>query len=300
MSIWLKNLNPEQTEAVLHDRGPLLILAGAGSGKTTVLVSRTARLIADRLTAPERICVLTFTNKAANELKMRVSKVPGANAEKVWAGTFHGFGLRFLKEHWQEAGLPKKFGVIDGNDQQAIVKDLLRDHKALEKEAFKVETLMSLMAQLRLSGKKTLSLDGSIESTMAEVLTPKYTQRLRQLGVVDFEDLLLKPLRMMRENEELQKKLQGRYDFVPRAPTPHKCCWLTNSLNRIATLRWSETMTNRFMDGAALRSATFWTFRSATNNAKLYASSATTVRRLRFYPWPMPSLPPTKIVTPRF
>jgi superfamily I DNA/RNA helicase len=215
MSVWLESLNPEQRAAVSHSEGPLLILAGAGSGKTTVLVSRTGRLIAEKLTRPERICVLTFTNKAANELKVRVSKKLGADAENVWAGTFHGFGLRFLKEHWKEARLPAKFGVIDGSDTQAILKDLLRDHRALEKEAFKIENLMARVAQLRITGGKgENSHDDTIESAMAQVLAPKYTQRLKQLGVVDFEDLLLRPLKMMRESDEIKNKLQARYDFV--------------------------------------------------------------------------------------
>ena len=214
MSVWLEGLNPEQRSAVSHDHGPLLILAGAGSGKTTVLVSRTGRLISEKLTKPERICVLTFTNKAANELKVRVAKKIGAHAEKVWAGTFHGFGLRFLKEHWKEAGLPAKFGVIDGTDAHAIIKDLLRDHRALEKEAFKVENLMARIAQQRVTNGKADKLDESIESAMAEVLTPKYVRRLRQLGVVDFEDLLLRPQTMMRESDEIKNKMQNRFDFV--------------------------------------------------------------------------------------
>src|SRR4051794_35352017 len=108
LSYWLQNLNPEQRQAVSHDFGPLLILAGAGSGKTTVLVSRTGRLIAEGLTSPERICVLTFTNKAAHELKVRVAKKLGPRSENVWSGTFHGFGLQFLKEHWKEAELPQR------------------------------------------------------------------------------------------------------------------------------------------------------------------------------------------------
>ena len=213
MSFWLQSLNPEQQAAVSHNHGPLLILAGAGSGKTTVLVSRTGRLIDEHLTTPERICVLTFTNKAAHELKVRVAKKIGPSADQVWAGTFHGFGLRFLKEHWKEAKLPAKFGVIDGSDAQAIIKDLLRNHHALEKEAFKIENLMARMADLRVGGK-TNSHDDSIESAMAEMLTPKYVQRLRQLGVVDFEDLLLRPLTMMRESDVIKNKLQSRYDFL--------------------------------------------------------------------------------------
>lgn len=214
MSIWLEGLNPEQRSAVSHNEGPLLILAGAGSGKTTVLVSRTGRLISEKLTRPERICVLTFTNKAANELKVRVAKKIGPHAEKVWAGTFHGFGLRFLKEHWKEAKLPAKFGVIDSSDAQAIIKDLLRDHKALEKEAFKIENLMAKIATFRVTNGKGDAHDETIESAMAHVLAPKYVRRLRQLGVVDFEDLLLRPLTMMRESDEIKNKLQGRYDFL--------------------------------------------------------------------------------------
>lgn len=214
MSVWLSGLNPEQIAAVSHNQGPLLILAGAGSGKTTVLVSRTGRLISEKFAIPERICVLTFTNKAAHELKVRVAKKIGTHAEKVWAGTFHGFGLRFLKEHYREAGLPAKFGVIDSSDAQAIIKDLLRDHKDIEKDAFKVENLMARIAQFRISGGKSDSLDDSAESAMAQVLAPKYVRRLRQLGVVDFEDLLLRPLLMMRESDTLKNKLQNRYDFL--------------------------------------------------------------------------------------
>lgn len=214
MSFWLQNLNPEQCEAVLHDHGPLLILAGAGSGKTTVLVSRTGRLIHEGLTTPDRICVLTFTNKAANELKQRVAKKLGGKAEKVWAGTFHGFGLQFLKENWKEAGLPKKFGVIDGSDAQAVLKDLLREHKSYEKERFDLEALMNKIGKIRENHGKSSPLDETIESVMATVLAPKFHKRLRQLGVVDFEELLLRPLKMMNENPVLRQKMQAKYDFL--------------------------------------------------------------------------------------
>lgn len=213
MSFWLENLNPEQREAVSHNNGPLLILAGAGSGKTTVLVSRTGRLIDEGLTKPERICVLTFTNKAANELKHRVAKKIGKRAQKVWAGTFHGFGLQFLKENWKEAGLPKKFGVIDGNDALAILKELLREHKAYEKERFDVEKLMNKIGVLRAT-KRESSLDDTIESAMAVNLAPKFMKRMRHLGVVDFEDLLLRPLQMMNESSVIREKMQAKYDFV--------------------------------------------------------------------------------------
>lgn len=215
MSFWLENLNPEQRDAVSHDHGPLLILAGAGSGKTTVLVARTGRLISEKLTTADRICVLTFTNKAATELKHRVAKKLGEQAaKKVWAGTFHGFGLQFLKEHWKDADLPRKFGVIDGNDAQAIMKDLMRDHRAYEKERFAMEKLLAKVSILRANGFKEKALDDTIESVMAVVLAPKFARRLRQLGVVDFEDLLLRPLQMMKQQPSMREKMQNRYDFL--------------------------------------------------------------------------------------
>lgn len=213
MSFWLKGLNPEQQEAVSHSEGPLLILAGAGSGKTTVLVSRTGRLIHERLTSAERVCVLTFTNKAAQELKHRVAAKLGDSADEITAGTFHGFGLRFLKEHWQEAGLPQRFGVIDAGDSQGILKDLMREHHAYEKARLNLDVLANKILHIRQFGKDS-PLDRSIESAAAEVLAPKYMQRMRALGVVDFEELLLRPLRMMKESEALRKKIQTRYDFV--------------------------------------------------------------------------------------
>lgn len=210
---WLQNLNPEQAEAVLHDEGPLLILAGAGSGKTTVLVSRTGRLIAEKKTRPERICVLTFTNKAAIELKHRVARKLGDAAAKVWAGTFHGFGLQFLKEHWKEAGLPKKFGVIDSGDSVAILKDLARNIKAYEKAQLNMELLANKVAWIRQHGTDPV-LDGSAEAAASIIFSPKYEKRLRELGVVDFEELLLRPLKMMKKHPELKAKIQSRYDYV--------------------------------------------------------------------------------------
>ena len=213
MSYWLQNLNPEQQDAVSHNSGPLLILAGAGSGKTTVLVSRTGRLIAERHTSPERVCVLTFTNKAAQELKSRVAKKLGPSASQVLAGTFHGFGLQFLKEHWREAGLPKKFGVIDAGDSLAVLKDLMRDHHAYEKADLNLEALMAKILHFRQNGKDNF-FDDSIESAASLVLAPKFTKRLGHLGVVDFEELLLRPLKLMREEPKLHDKMRARFDFV--------------------------------------------------------------------------------------
>ncbi|MFN9068866.1 MAG: UvrD-helicase domain-containing protein, partial [Bdellovibrionales bacterium] len=122
-SYWTDGLNPEQIQAVLHDHGPLLILAGAGSGKTTVLVSRTGRLISEKVVPAQNMTVLTFTNKAARELKSRVGKKIGEQARQIWTGTFHGFGLQILKTFPKESGLDTHFGILDSSDSSSLVRE---------------------------------------------------------------------------------------------------------------------------------------------------------------------------------
>lgn len=200
---WLEGLNPEQIEAVLHTEGPLLILAGAGSGKTTVLVARTGRLLSEVGVRPESVSVLTFTNKAAKELKERVSLRIGKAAKDLWTGTFHSFGLVFLKQHYKLAGLPKSFGVIDGGDARSIVRDLLKDIKHTDKENFDPERLLQLIYMHREGGlSKNFENDPYFE--MAEMLAPRYVRRLETLGVVDFEALLLKPLEILMAHPEVK------------------------------------------------------------------------------------------------
>jgi DNA helicase-2/ATP-dependent DNA helicase PcrA len=213
LSKWLTGLNPEQQDAVSHNEGPLLILAGAGSGKTTVLVSRTGRLIAEGWTKPERICVLTFTNKAALELKHRVAKKLGPLAEKVWSGTFHGFGLQFLKEYYELSKLPKKFGVIDSGDAEAVLRDLMRSHKDYEKSDLNNNRILNLISEIRQSGRLSAH-DQTPEAAAATIMAPKFMKQLSQLGVVDFEDLLLRPLKLLQNHPELKAKIQNRFDFI--------------------------------------------------------------------------------------
>jgi DNA helicase-2/ATP-dependent DNA helicase PcrA len=122
-SQWLEGLNEEQRKAAAHVEGPLLILAGAGSGKTTVLVARTGYLLASGACKAENLAVLTFTNKAARELIERVRRKLGAKAKGLWTGTFHSFGLSLLREDPEKVRLPKKFGIVDASDAAGILKD---------------------------------------------------------------------------------------------------------------------------------------------------------------------------------
>ncbi len=213
MSQWLKGLNPEQIKAVEHNYGPLLILAGAGSGKTTVLVSRTGRMISERVAQAQDICVLTFTNKAAKELKHRVSAKVGQHAKGLWTGTFHSFGLQILRRFHKQASLSAHFGIVDQSDCNSILKELLKDVKNSTKDKFDTEKILS-MINLKRTGDQ-LPVDVLEEyHEMTDFLLPKFVKRLDVLGVVDFEGLLIKPMQLFREHSEVLEKVQNSFTQV--------------------------------------------------------------------------------------
>ncbi len=210
---WFKGLNPEQQKAVKHNFGPLLILAGAGSGKTTVLVSRTGRLISERVAQAQEICVLTFTNKAARELKHRVGAKLGSSGSGMWAGTFHSFGLQILRRFHKHAGLSPYFGIVDQSDCNAIVKDLIKDIKNSGKDKFDADKILNMINDRRTGMAPQMEAFDEYHE-MVEVLTPKFTKRLEHLGVVDFEGLLIKPITLFKENPEILEKVQGMFTQV--------------------------------------------------------------------------------------
>ncbi|MFN3455914.1 MAG: ATP-dependent helicase, partial [Pseudobdellovibrio sp.] len=213
MANWYEGLNPEQSMAVAHNYGPLLILAGAGSGKTTVLVSRTGRLVDEKIAKADSICVLTFTNKAAKELKHRVQHKVGNSAKGLWAGTFHSFGLQLLRKNHKLCGLPSQFGILDQSDSQAVLKELSKNIRNTTKDKFDFSKVLELVNLLR-AGRK-LPVDQLQEyHEMAEVLMPLYERELLKLGVVDFEGLLLEPLRLFKKNPEVLKTVQDRFQQI--------------------------------------------------------------------------------------
>lgn len=211
---WAKGLNPEQRLAVLHTRGPLLILAGAGSGKTTVLVSRTGHILENEKVKASEICVLTFTTKAARELKHRVAARIGSQAEGLMAGTFHSFGLNLLRKYHVKAGLPSGFGVIDQGDSTEIVKEFLSQTKNSAKDAFKADRLLSIINAWRAEGRREPRNESDEYEVMAQALLPKYLRRLESLGVEDFEGLLLKPLELMAKEDKIRHDVQSSFQFV--------------------------------------------------------------------------------------
>jgi superfamily I DNA/RNA helicase len=213
VSKWVAGLNPEQAEAALHNNGPLLILAGAGSGKTTVLVARAGRLIDEKIVEARRLCVLTFTNKAARELKTRVVAKLGGSAKGIFAGTFHSFGMQLLREHYKAARLPKDFGILDQSDAGSIVKELLKDFNCMGKKAFDADTILNTLGQFREQGRTEAKKDEEYEAAV-EWLLPRYLKRLEHLGMVDFDGLLLQPLELMNTNPEIRLAIQESYGQV--------------------------------------------------------------------------------------
>ncbi len=213
MADWTQGLNEEQKIAVEHDHGPLLILAGAGSGKTTVLVARAGRLLTEQICTAEQLCVLTFTNRAARELKSRVTAKLGSRATKIWAGTFHSFGLHLLRRFYKKAKLSEGFGILDASDAGAIVKEILRDFSYGGKTAYDAEKLLSLISTWRESNRTTAIGEDEYEIAV-EWLLPRYLKRLEMLGMVDFDSLILKPLELMKEFPEVKDMVHQQFQQI--------------------------------------------------------------------------------------
>lgn len=212
-SEWTAGLNEEQALAVSHTYGPLLILAGAGSGKTTVLVARAGRLLAEHVVQPDQLCVLTFTNKAARELKHRVQQRLGNRAKKIWAGTFHSFGLMLLRKYHEAAGLSAKFGILDATDAGHIVKEILKDFDYGGKTAYDAEKMLSTISRMRESRNHQALNDDEYE-VAAEWLLPKYLVRLESLGMVDFDGLIVKAIELMEKHPEIKASIQTTFQQV--------------------------------------------------------------------------------------
>ncbi len=207
----LNSLNPPQRQAVLNTEGPLLVLAGAGSGKTRVITMRIAYLL-EQGVPPERILALTFTNKAAKEMKERVEKMVGVAAEGVTLSTFHALGLRFLREENQAVGLHPGFSIMDEGDQVDAVK------RALERLGFDEERFEPRKVHARLSAFKgrlqaPQPKGGELDAVVAR-LFPLYHQRLRAMNAVDFDDLIVLPVMAMEEKREIRASWSHRFRYI--------------------------------------------------------------------------------------
>ena len=212
----LSTLNPPQREAVTTTEGPLLVLAGAGSGKTRVIAHRVAYLIQQGV-APERILAVTFTNKAAGEMRERVTALAGAAGVDVFVSTFHSFGLWVLQEEHKAAGLPKRFGILDAGDQVALVKRCMREVK-VDDRAFDPRRVLWQISKAKNALKKRISPkeagQGDDYDLIAAEVYPRYEKALRAVRAVDFDDLIARPVTIFREHEDVRARYAARFRYL--------------------------------------------------------------------------------------
>jgi len=217
MAVELSHLNPEQREAATHFEGPLLVLAGAGSGKTRVLTHRIAWLVDEMGVDPSSILALTFTNKAAGEMRERIRRLLGKEPQGMWIGTFHAIGARILRRDAPRLGWTPGFMVYDAEDTEGLTKRILRDQLKLDLKRWPPRAIHSAIsaAKNELTGPEAYAnaaLD-AYELVVADVY-PLYQKALRDANAFDFDDLLVKPVELFRANERVLQRYRERFTFI--------------------------------------------------------------------------------------
>lgn len=212
----LDNLNDKQREAVLYNNGPLLIIAGAGAGKTKTLTTKIAYLIEESITTPYNILAITFTNKAAKEMKDRLGVLIGNLAKKVQVSTFHSFGLKLLKENYNLLGYDRNFVIMDSDDSLTVVKKIIKD-LGYDPKIYNPKAIRNKISSCKnemISAKAYERFAVSDYEQVVHKVYEKYEQKLRQNNSVDFDDLLLLPIQLFRESPDTLKKYQDLYQYI--------------------------------------------------------------------------------------
>ncbi len=214
MSPLLANLNPEQCAAVTLPHESALILAGAGSGKTRVLTTRIAWLLATGQAAPPSILAVTFTNKAAKEMLTRLSAMTPVHTRGMWIGTFHGLCNRLLRIHYREARLPQLFQILDTQDQLGLIKRLYKAH-AIDEERFPARQLQYFIAGAKEEGLRPNAVEAHDPFTRRQVSHyALYDELCQREGAVDFAELLLRSYEMLQTHQGLREHYQSRFSHI--------------------------------------------------------------------------------------
>ena len=210
----LKNLNPEQLAAVTLPAGSALILAGAGSGKTRVLTTRIAWLLATGQVSPGGVMAVTFTNKSAKEMLTRLSTMLPVAVRGMWIGTFHGLCNRFLRAHWKLAGLPQSFQILDTADQLSAVKRIIKG-MGLDEQRYVPKQVSWFISGSKDDGKRPQDVDAHDPQMRKQVeIYQAYEDQCQREGVVDFAELMLRTYELMRDNTALREHYQRRFAHV--------------------------------------------------------------------------------------
>jgi DNA helicase-2/ATP-dependent DNA helicase PcrA len=214
----LEGLNPEQLEAAAHFEGPILVLAGAGSGKTRVLTARVCNLIEEHGIAPSQILAVTFTNKAAGEMRERISRMLGTKPSGMWVGTFHAIGARLLRRHADRLGWDRSFSIFDADQSLRLVKGVVEsvglDPKRWSPKAMR-GAISNAKNQLIDADEFARENDGSFDLLARNVarVYPEYQKALAHQNAFDFDDLLAKPVHLLESTPELLKRYRDQFTF---------------------------------------------------------------------------------------
>ena len=210
----LDDLNPQQLEAITLPKESALVLAGAGSGKTRVLTTRIAYLIQSGQASPYSILAVTFTNKAAKEMLTRINAMLPINTRGMWIGTFHGLCNRLLRAHYQEAGLPQVFQILDVADQLAMIKRILKNLSADDKR-FPPRQVQWFINNAKESGLRAANVivDDLYSRHLLEFYQA-YEEQCNREGVVDFAELLLRSFELLNRSEVLRDHYRERFDYI--------------------------------------------------------------------------------------
>ena len=207
----LKNLNPEQLAAVTAPNESVLILAGAGSGKTRVLTTRIAWLMQTGQVSPGGVMAVTFTNKAAKEMITRLTTMLPVNVRGMWIGTFHGLCNRFLRAHWKLAGLPQGFQILDSSDSVSAIKRVIKGMK-LDEERYVPKQVGWFIAGAKEDGLRPQDIEQRDEETRVKTaIYQAYQDQCEREGVVDFAELMLRSFELMRDNAAIRAHYQHRF-----------------------------------------------------------------------------------------
>src|SRR6185369_14623921 len=214
-SVILSGLNDAQSAAVTAPVGPVLVLAGAGSGKTRVLTHRIAWVIATEGASPHSILAVTFTNKAAHEMRGRIEKLLGVPGSAIWVGTFHGIAHRLLRLHWREANLPQSFQILDGEDQLRLIKKIVKAME-LDESRWVPREVQWFINHNKDEGRRPQQLKDGNDPSRSQLikLYAAYEEACARNGVVDFAELLLRAFELWRDNPPLLDHYRRRFRHV--------------------------------------------------------------------------------------
>ena len=213
----LDTLNPMQREAAVHTEGPLLILAGAGSGKTRVLTHRIAYLMEEKGVNPWNILAITFTNKAASEMRERVNKIAGMGAESVWVSTFHSACVRILRRHIEVLGFSSNFTIYDAEDQKTVMKEIFRKFNVntkIYKERAVLGEISHAKDELITSEEMELNAGSDPDARKIAGMYREYQSILRSNNALDFDDLIVKTVELFQHNPDILDYYQERFRYI--------------------------------------------------------------------------------------